>query len=61
MPVIKRQGISAYDLRVIEMTGISMMLTAQWADHTTGNLPAYDCQGETTAELVAASLAAQDE
>ena len=59
VPVIKRQGISAYDPRVIEVTGISMMLTAQGADHTVGNLPAYDCKGKSTAELVAASLGAQ--
>lgn len=59
VPVIKRQGISAYDPRVIEVTGISMMLTAQGADHTAGNLPAYDCKDKTTAELVAASLGAQ--
>lgn len=59
VPVIKRQGISAYDPRVIEVTGISMMLTAQGADHTVGNLPAYDCKDKTTAELVAASLGAQ--
>lgn len=59
VPVIKRQGISAYDPRVIEVTGISMMLTAQGADHTAGNLPAFECQGKTTAELVAVSLAAQ--
>ena len=59
VPVIKRQAISAYDPRVIEVTGISMMLTAQGADHTAGNLPAYDCKEKTTAELVAASLGAQ--
>ncbi|MBE7521640.1 MAG: aldehyde ferredoxin oxidoreductase [Burkholderiales bacterium] len=59
VPVIKRQGISAYDPRVIEVTGISMMLTAQGADHTVGNLPAYECDGKSTAELVAASLGAQ--
>jgi aldehyde:ferredoxin oxidoreductase len=59
VPVIKRQAISAYDPRVIEVTGISMMLTAQGADHTTGNLPAYDCKGKSTDELVAASLGAQ--
>jgi aldehyde:ferredoxin oxidoreductase len=59
VPVIKRQGISAYDPRVIEVTGISMMLTAQGADHTVGNLPAFDCKGKSTAELVAASLGAQ--
>lgn len=59
VPVIKRQAISAYDPRVIEVTGISMMLTAQGADHTAGNLPAYDCKEKTTADLVAVSLGAQ--
>ena len=59
VPVIKRQGISAYDPRVIEVTGISMMLTAQGADHTAGNLPGFDCKGKSTEELVAASLGAQ--
>ena len=59
VPVIKRQAISAYDPRVIEVTGISMMLTAQGGDHTVGNLPAYDCKGKSTAELVAVSLEAQ--
>lgn len=59
IPVIKRQGISAYDPRVIEVTGISMMLTAQGADHTTGNVPAYDCKDKSTEELVAVSLESQ--
>jgi aldehyde:ferredoxin oxidoreductase len=59
VPAIKGQGISAYDPRVIEVTGISMMLTAQGADHTAGNLPAFDCKGKTTDELVAASLEIQ--
>ena len=59
VPVIKRQGISAYDPRVIEVTGISMMLTAQGADHTVGNLPAFDCKGKSTEELVTVSLGAQ--
>ena len=59
VPVIKRQGISAYDPRVIEVTGISMMLTAQGADHTVGNLPAFDCKGKSTEELVVVSLGAQ--
>jgi len=59
VPVIKGQGISAYDPRVIEVTGISMMLTAQGADHTAGNVPAFDCKGKTTEELVAVSLEAQ--
>ena len=56
VPVIKKQGISAYDPRVIEVTGISMMLTAQGADHTAGNLPAYDCKDKTTEELTRASM-----
>ena len=38
-PVIKKQAISAYDPRVVEATGITMMATAQGADHTAGNLP----------------------
>lgn len=59
VPVIKRQALSAYDPRVIEVTGLSMMLTAQGGDHTVGNLPAYDCKGKTTAELVEVSLGAQ--
>jgi aldehyde:ferredoxin oxidoreductase len=59
VPVIKRQGISAYDPRVVELTGISMMVTAQGADHTTGNLPVFDCKGKTTAQIVAASLEIQ--
>ena len=59
VPVIKKQGISAYDPRVIEVTGISMMVTAQGADHTAGNLPTYKCTDKTTEELVAASLESQ--
>jgi len=59
IPAIKGQGISAYDPRVVEVTGISMMLSAQGADHTTGNVPAYDCKDKTTDELVAVSLEAQ--
>ena len=59
VPVIKGQGVSAYDPRVIEVTGISMMLSAQGADHTAGNVPAFDCKGKTTEELVPVSLDAQ--
>jgi len=59
VPVIKQQAISAYDPRVIEVTGISMMVTAQGADHTTGNLPVFDCRDKTTAQLVEASLGIQ--
>ena len=56
IPVIKKQGISAYDPRVIEVTGISMMVTAQGADHTTGNIPGFECDGKSTEELTEASL-----
>jgi len=56
VPVIKRQAISAYDPRVIEVTGLTMMMTAQGADHTAGNLPSFDSKGKTTEELVAVSL-----
>ena len=56
VPVIKKQAISAYDPRAIEVTGISMMLTAQGADHTAGNLPTEDCKGKSTEELTEASL-----
>jgi len=59
VPAIKKQGISAYDPRVVEVTAISMMVTAQGADHTTGNLPAFDCKDKTTEELVEASLEVQ--
>jgi aldehyde:ferredoxin oxidoreductase len=56
VPVIKKQGISAYDPRVIEVTGISMMVTAQGADHTAGNLPTYRSKDKPVEELVEASL-----
>jgi len=59
VPVIKRQSISAYDPRVVEVTGISMMISAQGADHTAGNLPVFDCKDKTTAQLVEASLGIQ--
>ena len=59
VPTIKGQAISAYDPRVIEVTGISMMLTAQGADHTAGAAATYDCTGKSTEQLVAVSLAAQ--
>ncbi len=56
MPVIKKQAISAYDPRIIEVTGISMMVTAQGADHTTGNAPKYDCKDKGVDELVDVSM-----
>jgi aldehyde:ferredoxin oxidoreductase len=59
IPAIKKQGVSAYDPRVIEVTGISMMLTAQGADHTTGNQPGFRCTDMTTEELTVVSLESQ--
>ena len=59
VPAIKGQSISAYDPRVVEVTGISMMVSAQGADHTAGNLPVFDCKDKTTEELVVASLGIQ--
>lgn len=59
VPVIKRQAISAYDPRVIEVTGISMMVSAQGADHTVGNLPSFECEGKSVEELAAASYEIQ--
>ena len=59
VPVIKKQAISAYDPRVIEVTGITMRVTAQGADHTAGSVPKMDCRDKTVDELIAASMEAQ--
>ena len=59
VPVVKKQAISAYDPRIIEVTGISMMTSAQGADHTTGNVPKLDSRGKGLAELQRLSLEAQ--
>jgi aldehyde:ferredoxin oxidoreductase len=59
VPVIKKQAISAYDPRIIEVTGISMMVTAQGADHTTGNAPRLKTRSMTPDEIMAASLREQ--
>lgn len=56
VPVIKKQALSAYDPRVIEVTAISMMVTAQGADHTVGNLPAYECADKSVEELAEQSF-----
>ena len=56
VPVIKNQAISAYDPRVIEVTGLSMMMTAQGADHTAGNLPTYECFDKDLDHLVELSV-----
>ena len=59
VPVIKKQALSAYDPRVLEVTGITMRTTAQGADHTAGNLPFFDCNGKTLEELTEQSFAVQ--
>lgn len=59
VPVIKGQAISAYDPRVIEVTGISMMTTAQGADHTAGNVPRFKSKEKDVDELMDKSLEAQ--
>ncbi len=59
IPVVKKQALSAYDPRVIEVTGISMMVSAQGGDHTVGNVGGYDCQGKSIEELVDVSMQAQ--
>jgi aldehyde:ferredoxin oxidoreductase len=59
VPVIKKQAISAYDPRVVEATGVTMMATAQGADHTAGNLPRLKTREMDAAAIVAQSLAVQ--
>jgi aldehyde:ferredoxin oxidoreductase len=59
VPVIKRQAISAYDPRVIEATGVTMMATAQGADHTAGNLPRLKTREMDAAQIIEQSLAHQ--
>jgi aldehyde:ferredoxin oxidoreductase len=59
VPVIKKQAISAYDPRVIEATGVTMMATAQGADHTAGNLPRLKTREMDAAQIVEQSLAHQ--
>lgn len=59
VPVIKKQAISAYDPRVIEATGVTMMVTAQGADHTAGNLPRLDTSSMQLDEIMDQSLLQQ--
>lgn len=56
VPVIKKQAISAYDPRVVEATGITMMATAQGADHTAGNLPRLKTREMDAESLITQSL-----
>jgi aldehyde:ferredoxin oxidoreductase len=59
VPVIKKQAISAYDPRVVEATGVTMMATAQGADHTAGNLPRLKTREMDPAAIISQSLTAQ--
>jgi len=59
IPVLKKQALSAYDPRVIEVTGISMLVSAQGGDHTTGNVGAFPCNDKSIDELVNVSMQAQ--
>jgi len=56
VPVIKKQAISAYDPRVVEATGVTMMATAQGADHTAGNLPRLKTREMDADAIVSQSL-----
>ena len=59
IPVIKKQAISAYDPRVVEATGVTMMVTAQGADHTAGNLPRLKTRTMDVETLIELSLKQQ--
>jgi aldehyde:ferredoxin oxidoreductase len=59
VPVIKKQAISAYDPRIIEVTAISMMVTAQGADHTAGNAPSFVSHNKSVREVAAESYRMQ--
>ncbi len=59
IPVIKKQAVSAYDPRVAEGTGITMMVTAQGADHTAGNIPRLSTREMSLEDIIEASYKAQ--
>ena len=59
IPTVKKQAISAYDPRVIEVTGVSMMVSAQGADHTTGNMAKAATFDKGTEDVLKLSLEAQ--
>jgi len=59
VPVIKKQAISAYDPRIIEVTAISMMVTPQGADHTAGNAPSFVSLDKSVKEVAAESYRMQ--
>lgn len=59
VPVIKKQALSAYDPRVTEVTAVSMMTTAQGADHTVGNYPTFPSADLPVVDLVEESFELQ--
>ncbi|MET0850165.1 MAG: aldehyde ferredoxin oxidoreductase C-terminal domain-containing protein, partial [Candidatus Rokuibacteriota bacterium] len=59
VPEIKKQAISATDPRVVEATGVTMMATAQGADHTAGNLPRLKTREMDLPAIVEQSLLQQ--
>jgi aldehyde:ferredoxin oxidoreductase len=59
VPVVRDQGISAYDPRVVEGTGVTYMTTPQGADHTAGNVPRENPGERSLEELMDMSFAAQ--
>ncbi|WP_456413985.1 aldehyde ferredoxin oxidoreductase N-terminal domain-containing protein [Oceanithermus profundus] len=59
VPVVRDQGISAYDPRVVEGTGVTYMTTPQGADHTAGNVPRENPGERSLEELMDLSFAAQ--
>jgi len=59
VPTVKKQAISAYDPRVIEITGVTYMTSAQGADHTAGNVPKVNSFEMDLDEIKQRSLEAQ--
>lgn len=59
VPQVRGQGISAYDPRVVEGTGVTYMTTPQGADHTAGNVPRENPRERSLEELMDLSFAAQ--
>lgn len=59
VPTVKKQAISAYDPRVIEITGVTYMTSAQGADHTAGNVPKINTFDMDLDEIKQRSLEAQ--
>ncbi|WP_293177427.1 aldehyde ferredoxin oxidoreductase C-terminal domain-containing protein [Oceanithermus sp.] len=59
VPVVRDQGISAYDPRVVEGTGVTYMTTPQGADHTAGNVARLNPGEKSLEELMDLSFAAQ--